>query len=169
MDLYRQLHEIMMQRCGDGEQQNGYDFESQNVQNQHDAAPLVEQPADQIVEPPRLPPPIIMLSPTSSFTDQSLPAASVPTTSIPRGDPQPKSSSSKIKEKTDKTKSKSKESKKEKSNVVEKKSTTVTEKSHKPERPKTGETSLSGIRALDSSRLEISLKNSKFEIYDMKV
>lgn len=166
MDLYRQLHEIMMQRCGDGEQRNGYDFESQNVQNQHDAAPLVEQPADQIIEPPRIPPPIIMLSPPSSFTDQ---AAIVPTTSTPRGDPQPKSSSSKIKDKTDKTKSKSKEDKKEKSKVVEKKTTTVTEKSHKPERPRTGETSLSGIRALDSSRLEISLKNFKFEIYDMKV
>lgn len=152
MDLYRQLHEIMMQRGG--EQQNGHDFESHN---QNDAGLSIEQPAVQIVEPTRLPTPIIMLSPPLSL----LPATLISTTSI--------ASNSKSKETTDKVKLKRKESKKEKSKVSEKKTTPVLEKSHKRDRPKTAESTLSGIQELDSERLEISLKNFKFEIYDMKV
>jgi hypothetical protein len=158
MDLYRQLHEIMMQRCG--EQQNGHDLE---YQNRNDAGPSIEQPTE-VLEPPQLPSPII-LSPPSSL----LPASLIPTKVTPREDLGSKPSCSTSKEVSVKVKLKKKDGKKEKSKESEKKTLPVSEKSVKPERPRIGETTLSGIQAMDSERLEICLKNFKFEIYDMKV
>jgi hypothetical protein len=157
MDLYQQLHNIMMRN---GEQQNGHDFESQN---QNNAGPSIEQPAEQILEPTLPPPPLIMLSPPSSL----MPAPLILTTLTPREESKP--SCSKSKDTIDKVKLKKREDKKEKSKESEKKKSPVLEKSHKPERSRMGESTLSGIQAVDSERLEISLKNFKFEIYDMKV